>query len=164
MLCEPRSKTGPRKTPANPEGENPSQGRAEDGPTQKSHPRDGRKNAGIPDPQESLVSEGDCEGHGAPDRNGRLSPSRQTVEVMQLALMPVRTPKRGTQHYELLMAMQAGERLTVAKALTRYGVYALSQRIGELKKMGWPISSRTIEATGGARISEYWMADGQSLT
>ena len=55
--------------------------------------------------------------------------------MMQLELEPVvRMPKRGTQHYELLMAMQNGERLTVAKALNKYGVYALSQRIGELKK------------------------------
>jgi hypothetical protein len=85
--------------------------------------------------------------------------------VTQLDLEPVvRIPNKGTQHYELLMAMQAGERLTVAKALNQYGVYALSQRIGELKKMGWPISSRTIEAAGGARISEYWLPNGQGLT
>lgn len=84
--------------------------------------------------------------------------------MTQLELEPVRVPNRGTQHYELLTAMQAGERLTVAKALNKYGVYALSQRIGELKKMGWPISSRTVEAPGGARISEYWMPDGQSTT
>lgn len=70
---------------------------------------------------------------------------------------PVRVPNKGTQHYELLTAMQAGERLTVAKALTEHGVYALSQRIGELKRMGWPIKSRTIEVAGGARISEYWL-------
>lgn len=77
--------------------------------------------------------------------------------MTQLELMPVRAPNRGTQHYELLTAMQNGERLTVAKALTQHGVYALSQRIGELKRMGWPILSRTIETTGGARVSEYWM-------
>lgn len=69
----------------------------------------------------------------------------------------VRTPNRGTQHYELLMAMKQGERLTVGKALNQYGVYALSQRVGELRKMGWPILSRMIEANGGARIAEYWL-------
>ena len=69
----------------------------------------------------------------------------------------VRIPRKGTQHYELLTSMQAGERLTVAKALNEHGVYALSQRIGELKKMGWPIQSRTIETNGGARVSEYWL-------
>lgn len=76
---------------------------------------------------------------------------------MQLELMPCRVPVRGTQAYEILMALQDGKRLTVAKALTEHGVYALSQRIGELKRMGWPISSRTIETAGGARVSEYWL-------
>jgi hypothetical protein len=72
--------------------------------------------------------------------------------MTQLELAPVvRVPNRGTQHYELLTAMQSGERLTVKKALTEHGVYALSQRIGELRKMGWPIKSRTIETAGGAR-------------
>jgi hypothetical protein len=77
--------------------------------------------------------------------------------MTQLELMPVRLPNRGTQHYELLMAMQAGHRLTVAKALTEYGVYALSQRVGDLRKLGWPIMSRTVETHGGARVSEYWL-------
>lgn len=76
--------------------------------------------------------------------------------MMQLELAPVRTPNRGTQHYELLIAMQAGKRLTVAKALTEHGVYALSQRIGELKRMGWPIKSRMIDV-GRARVAEYWL-------
>ncbi|MHB1326880.1 MAG: helix-turn-helix domain-containing protein [Gemmatimonadales bacterium] len=77
--------------------------------------------------------------------------------MQQLELAPVRIPNRGTQHYELLTAMQQGKRLTVAIALTEHGVYALSQRIGELKRMGWPIHSRTVEVRSGARISEYWM-------
>lgn len=79
--------------------------------------------------------------------------------MTQLELMPVRMPKQGSQHYELLMAMKQGKRLTVARALTEHGVYALSQRVGELKRMGWPILSRTIETAGGARVSEYWMEE-----
>ena len=68
-----------------------------------------------------------------------------------------RLPERGTQCYELLMAMRQGVRLTVAKALTQYGVYALSQRVGELKrKYGWPIKSRTVNV-GSATVSEYWL-------
>lgn len=78
--------------------------------------------------------------------------------MTQLELIaPCRTPKRGTQHYELLMAFQRGESLTVGDALRRYAVYALSQRVGELKKMGWPIRSETVETNGGARVSRYWM-------
>ena len=87
-----------------------------------------------------------------------IDPSAKKSEKLPSDLIvPVKTPLPGTQHYALLMAMKLGVRLTVAKALNEYGVYALSQRVGELKKMGWPILSRTIEANGGARISEYWL-------
>ena len=57
----------------------------------------------------------------------------------------------------LLRALQRGERLTVAHALTEYGVYALSQRCGDLRRMGWPILSRTVTTTSGKHISEYFM-------
>jgi hypothetical protein len=70
---------------------------------------------------------------------------------------PVKLPPHGTQNYRLLMAMQCGARLTVAKALNEYGVFALSQRMGELRRMGWPVRSRMIETQGGARVAEYWM-------
>lgn len=75
----------------------------------------------------------------------------------QLIESPCRIPEKGTQCFSLLLAMQAGERLTVASALRFYSVYALSQRVGELKRMGWPIKSRTVTTAGGARVSEYWM-------
>ncbi len=64
---------------------------------------------------------------------------------------------RGKQHYEIMMYLKAGGRLTVAKALRELEIYALSQRIGELKKQGWPIQSRTVETGGGARVSEYFL-------
>lgn len=79
--------------------------------------------------------------------------------MTQLDLMPVRAPKPDTQHHVLLMAMRRGERLTVARALSAYGVYALSQRVGELKRMGWPIRSRMVTVESGARIAEYWMSE-----
>jgi hypothetical protein len=69
----------------------------------------------------------------------------------------VKLPTQGTQNYRLLMAMQRGERLTVALALSKYTCYALSQRVGELKRLGWPIRSRMVETAGGARVAEYWM-------
>lgn len=78
--------------------------------------------------------------------------------MTQLDLIsPCRIPERGTQCYELLMAMKMGAHLTVAKALSEYGCYALSQRVGELKrKYGWPIQSKTIDV-GTAHVSEYWL-------
>lgn len=76
----------------------------------------------------------------------------------ELVLEPrTKLPERGTQAYELLMALQAGARLTVKLALERHGVYALSQRMGELRrKYGWPVRSRMIEV-GKARVAEYWL-------
>lgn len=66
-------------------------------------------------------------------------------------------PKPGTQADILLRAFYDGERLTVAKALNKYGVYALSQRVGELKRLGWPIKDRTLHSNG-KHFSEYWIA------
>lgn len=63
-------------------------------------------------------------------------------------------PKEGTQHHRLLMAFKRGEVLTVGVALNRYQVYALSQRVGELKDMGWPIESERVD---GASHHRYWM-------
>lgn len=68
-----------------------------------------------------------------------------------------RIPPEGKQHYRLLVAFQRGESLTVGEALAKYHVYALSQRVGELKKMGWPIKSEIVKTNGGARVSRYWL-------
>ena len=78
---------------------------------------------------------------------------------MQLDLLaPCRVPEKGTQNFELLMVMKnQGKRLTVAIALKEHGCYALSQRMGELKRMGWPIQSRRITTAGGASVCEYWL-------
>lgn len=79
--------------------------------------------------------------------------------MTQLDLLEPRfkVPERGGQLYEILVYLQSGGRLTMAKALTELGVGALSQRVGDLKRMGWPIQSRTIETNGGARVSEYFL-------
>lgn len=81
--------------------------------------------------------------------------------MTQLELIaPTRVPERGTQCYEILMYLQAGGRLTVAKALDELGVYALSQRIGDLKrKYGWEerIKSETKQVGPKTYVSEYWL-------
>lgn len=56
----------------------------------------------------------------------------------------------------ILAALRSGERLTVAEALTRYGCYALSQRIGELKRQGWNIESQMKKLPSGKRVAEYF--------
>lgn len=73
-------------------------------------------------------------------------------------LAPCRVPAKGSQCYELLLAMKQGKRLTVARALSEHACYALSQRCGELRReYGWPIRSRMIEVKPGTRVAEYWI-------
>ena len=61
-----------------------------------------------------------------------------------------------TQLDILADALDKGERLTVAVALEKYGVYALSQRCGDLFRAGYPVESRTIETPTGKHVSEYF--------
>ena len=65
------------------------------------------------------------------------------------------SPAAGTQLETLLQALQRGEKLTVAQSLTQYGCYALSQRMGDLKRMGWPVLTSTITTNSGKRVAQY---------
>lgn len=64
-----------------------------------------------------------------------------------------------TQCETLLEALKRGERLTVLDALNRFGVMALSQRIGSLKREGHPIESQMIRVPSGKRVACYWMRE-----
>jgi hypothetical protein len=62
-----------------------------------------------------------------------------------------------TQLETLANAFDRGERLTVASSLDKYGIYALSQRCGELaRKWGYPVDSVTVETPSGKHVSEYF--------
>ncbi len=58
----------------------------------------------------------------------------------------------------LLQALKAGEHLTVLSALQKYQVYALSQRMGELRRAGYPIGSAMITVPSGKRVAQYFWA------
>ena len=58
---------------------------------------------------------------------------------------------------QLLEAMKRGEQLTVAEAMSRYGVYALSQRCGELIRQGHSVNVETIKVQSGKRVARYSM-------
>lgn len=73
-----------------------------------------------------------------------------------------KVPERGTMTRELLDALKAGERLTPLMAVGRFQCLSLSQRIGELKRMGWPICSEMIQVNSGKRVACYWMPEGGS--
>lgn len=77
--------------------------------------------------------------------------------MTQLELMPVRVPARGTMTYELLVALQNGERLTPLTALEKYRCFSLSQRMGELRRAGWPIVAVMVTVSSGKRVAQYSM-------
>lgn len=60
-----------------------------------------------------------------------------------------------TQCEELLAAFRRGEKLSVRDALLKYGVYALSQRVGELKREH-DIRSEMVKV-GKKHVARYWM-------
>jgi hypothetical protein len=70
----------------------------------------------------------------------------------------VRLPKQDSMTYELLMALKMGKRLTPLNALQEHACLSLSQRMGELKRAGWPITVRMIQVQSGKRVAEYSLA------
>ena len=77
--------------------------------------------------------------------------------MTQLDLL-CRLPERGTMTWELLMALKQGERLTPLVALERYNCFSLSQRCGELRRMGGPIEVQRVKVNSGKSVAEYRMA------
>ena len=61
-----------------------------------------------------------------------------------------------TQLETLAAAFDRGERLTVAESLAKYGIYALSQRCGELWRSGYPVESQTVSTPTGKHVSQYF--------
>ena len=69
-----------------------------------------------------------------------------------------------TQHEMLLTLFKEGHRLTVADSMRLAGIYALSQRCGELKREGHGIKSKLIPIDtrfGKKQVSVYWMETGE---
>jgi hypothetical protein len=61
-----------------------------------------------------------------------------------------------TQSQSILEHLQNGGTLTVAQALNQFGVYALSQRVGELRRKGYAIKDQWVEQNG-KRFKRYLM-------
>jgi hypothetical protein len=66
-------------------------------------------------------------------------------------------PDPATQAGQILRALQAGEKLTPLEALEKYRCLSLSQRVGELVRMGWPIVRDRVKTHSGKTVGCYWM-------
>jgi hypothetical protein len=65
-------------------------------------------------------------------------------------------PAQNSQCYELLKSFFDGKKFTVLKALDKHGIYALSQRCGELKnKYRWPVKAHWKTLSNGKKVKEY---------
>jgi hypothetical protein len=75
---------------------------------------------------------------------------------------PTKIPERGSQCYLILMALQAGERLTTMEAFKRWNITTISQRVGELKRRyGWPVKSTAKTIRPGCYVAEYYLESSQ---
>jgi hypothetical protein len=63
-------------------------------------------------------------------------------------------PDADTGCGRLLRALQRGMRPTIITAGPELGIGALSQRIGDLRRMGWPIRDRKVS---GKSYVEYFL-------
>lgn len=79
--------------------------------------------------------------------------------MTQLDIFQVRVPEKGTMAYQLLNALKSGEKLTPLSALEKYKCFSLSQRMGELRRGGWPIRSEMVSVNSGKKVSCYWMGE-----
>lgn len=71
-------------------------------------------------------------------------------------MKPTMPPVESRQLRALLEALLRGERLSVLTALDKYGIYALSQRVGELtNKYGWPVKKDWLKLPSKKTVKVY---------
>ena len=63
--------------------------------------------------------------------------------------------EKETMELRILRFLAQGHSLTALEALDRFQCLSLSQRVGSLKRQGWPINSRRIKTKSGKSISCY---------
>ncbi len=62
-----------------------------------------------------------------------------------------------SQKNDILAALQQGQHLTPLNALIRVHTMSLSQRIGQLKRAGYPIQTKIVKIGPNKRVAEYWL-------
>lgn len=61
-----------------------------------------------------------------------------------------------SQKLAIKRVLATGISLTPLSALRKVGTLSLSQRVGELRREGWPIASKMIRV-GRKYVSSYWI-------
>lgn len=73
----------------------------------------------------------------------------------QLALTLEPTYRALSPQQEALLPHLVSGWLTVAEALQRAGIYALSQRANEMSRMGYDIEKKWVDLPSGKRVMGY---------
>jgi hypothetical protein len=69
-----------------------------------------------------------------------------------------------SQSLSILNHLIAGGSLTPLESLNLFGCMALSQRIGELKREGYPIRRELVETPGHKHVARYfWDWDAEKI-
>lgn len=66
-----------------------------------------------------------------------------------------------TQCEQILRYMAQGHSITPLEALEKFQCFALSQRIGELKRQRWPIADEFVTLKSGKRVKQYWLPEAR---
>lgn len=64
-----------------------------------------------------------------------------------------------SQHFQIVNHLMTKGNLTVLTAIQYIGCYALSQRVGELRKLGFNIKDEWKTLENGKRVKEYSMTN-----
>lgn len=60
-----------------------------------------------------------------------------------------------TQRTKLVKRLSSGKNLTVAEAVSKFGIKRLAARIHELREEGFPIYTNRVAARSGERVTAY---------
>lgn len=90
------------------------------------------------------------------DWNSILARIQAEIDGFPMPAAPApKAPTPGSHCDVLLRAMQDGRTLTPLVALDHYNCLSLSQRCGELQRLGWPIKRGWLELPSGKRVRTY---------
>lgn len=78
--------------------------------------------------------------------------------MTQADLVFCEVPAEETVSGKILRHLKAGGTLTPLDALNLFQCFSLSQRIGELKRGGWPIHAEMVRVNSGKKVARYSLA------
>lgn len=71
--------------------------------------------------------------------------------------MTAQTHQTENQRTMIINHLMTKGPLTVLTAIEYIGCYALSQRVGEIRREGFPIKSKWLELDNGKRVKQYYL-------